>query len=860
MQCRLCEHSAINKMEGYGTKATKLMIVGEAPGTQEAHAKIPFIGPAGELLNQTLADYGLHRAQVFVTNVCRCQPVPEGNVAKGYNRNNTAAKRYGVKENRKPKSDEIAACLPYLEQEISEIKPHVILTLGDTATKALLGGTNPITEIRGQIFWSDKYQTKIIPTLHPAALLHAQKYRPSFRRDVKLAIDESAGIAIQRKTTKTEVALYKEGQLKEALQAIEDLQAAPAVAVDVETSEFDALRGFLVTLGLSGKEGTAICIRICDQTGRRVWSDDEWGQLHDALHRLLKSPSWKLAHNAKYEMKWLAAINLSFGPNLACTQVMHHYLDMDAEHDLETLTSIYTDMPNHKQVIEDYKNAHPEAKLSYAFIPFEILGPYNGADCDATLRIFNKFWADLEHFRVVDEDGHPQVFNSLEPLMQLTMPALRVIQKTEQDGIAVDWDLLVQRHQAISSKLAKLVKAFHEAAGGPVNPNSPKQLQELFFHKLKLPPQKATATGQSTDDKVLSKLAPLHEAPKILWEYREWSKKHSTYIEGLRDAVLFGQTEPRPLPGETKDDLKAWLETLWDREVVEQEIRKGRIKTDWLIHPQFHMTGTKTGRLSSSNPINGQNMPRGPLIRRVFVSKFPGGCIIEGDLNQGELRIMASESQDATLIGYFQQNADVHRMVASRVYAKPPDEIVKEERSRAKAVTFGVIYGRTAYTIAQEFGWPVEQAEAFLGRFFHEFPSIYNYVQAQHDLARRRGWVKTIFGRIRTIEDITSTDDRIRGHAENQSINAPIQSACSDITLAAAVRIYGELRQRKMRAHLVLTVHDSLLYDAPKEEADEVIQIVKDQMSFPVPGLRVPMAADIKHGDRWAADELEVTI
>ena len=854
IKCRLCEVSPVNKLMGVGPAPTLLMFVGEAPGTQEAAAKAPFIGPSGMLLNQTLAQFGIHRGQVFVTNTCRCQPVPT--TGPSYDGKRTSTQRLKGKENRVPKADEVAACLPYLEDEVARVQPNVIVALGATAAKALLSTTSPITDIRGQIFWSDKYNAKIIPTLHPAALLHAQKFRPSFRRDVKLAIDEAVSKITQKKVSKTDVKLFREGQCAETVQALEDLLQYPAVSVDVETSDFDAYRGFVVCIAFSGKEGTAISIRIRDSSGKLIWTEEEWKLIHQAMHKLLKSPSVKIAQNAKFEMHHLHHMNLSFGPHLADTQVMHHFLDMDAEHDLETLASLYTDMPSFKSVIEKYKEDHPEAKISYAFIPFEVLGPYNGSDTDATLRIYNIFHAQMQDFKVPDENGDTVSFNVLDPFLQLTMPALRVVWMAEKDGARIDWPLLKKRHEQMSFKLEGLVKKFKDAAGDQeINPNSPKQLQVLFFEKLKLPTQKPTATGQSTDDEVLSKLAPLHAAPAALWEYREWNKKHSTYIEGIRDAILFGQTTPRPLEGQKKADLAAFLDTLWDDEALKKAIESGRVKTDWNLHPQFHFTGTRTGRLSSSNPVNAQNMPKGPLIRHLFISKYEGGQIIEGDLNQGELRVFASEAKDAKLIDFFQRGVDVHKLIAGEVFGKAAEEITDDERGQAKAVAFGTIYGRTEYSLADTFGWTIDESVAFLNRFFNKFTGVSSYIDVQHELARRRGWVKTIFGRIRTIEDINSPDKAIRKHAENQSINAPIQSACSDITMAAAVRIYGELRARNMRTHLFLTVHDSIMYDSPKDEVEVAVKLIKEQMEIPVPGLLVPMVADVKYGDRWASNK-----
>jgi DNA polymerase-1 len=406
------------------------------------------------------------------------------------------------------------------------------------------------------------------------------------------------------------------------------------------------------------------------------------------------------------------------------------------------------------------------------------------------------------------EKGLYRLFSEVE------MPLLYVLFDMEDAGVSIDEKYLKRFSKEMDKKLVKLVASIFESAGCEFNINSPKQLSEVLFNKLKLPVVKKTKTGMSTDEEVLTKLSQGHELPKILLEYRQITKLKTTYIDAL--------------PG------------LIDKKTLR-------------LHSTFNQTGTETGRLSSSNP-NLQNIPikteLGRRIRQAFIpgSDFDG--LLSADYSQIELRILAHLSQDEVLIEAFNKGADIHRYTASLIFGCSEQDVTDEMRENSKRVNFGIIYGMSSYGLAKDLGLDPRTAETFIAEYFLRYPKVKAFLDGQIDFVKKNGYVATLLGRRRYIPEIANANFAIRQFAERQAINAPIQGSAADLIKLAMVNIGGRLRTEGFKSRLIMQVHDELVFEFAKEEKAGLISLVQDGMEN-VMALKVPVKAGIYIGKNW---------
>jgi DNA polymerase-1 len=399
-------------------------------------------------------------------------------------------------------------------------------------------------------------------------------------------------------------------------------------------------------------------------------------------------------------------------------------------------------------------------------------------------------------------------------LEEIELPLARILRDMEAFGVALETKVLERMAEEIRVDLARLEEKAHAQAGQRFNLNSPVQLREILFEKLKLPPKKKTKTGYSTDSEVLEALAELHPLPRTLLEYRQLSKIQSTYVEVL----------PKLVDPDT-----------------------GR------LHATFHQTVTATGRLSSSDP-NLQNVPiRGPLGRRIreaFVAGAPDGVLLSADYSQIELRILAHLSGDSYLIEAFRQGQDIHRATAARIFDVPPEKVDDRLRSRAKVANYGIIYGMGANRLAVEMGLTVPEARRFIEEYLARLPGVRDYLKRAVEEGRAKGFVTTLLGRRRYLPDLNSGDQRLRSQAERMAVNTPIQGSAADLIKKAMVTIHRELRRRGLEARLVLQIHDELLLELPAGEREEVGALVREAMEG-VARFSVPLVVDMGWGRSW---------
>ena len=412
--------------------------------------------------------------------------------------------------------------------------------------------------------------------------------------------------------------------------------------------------------------------------------------------------------------------------------------------------------------------------------------------------------------RVLSEKLEAEGMTAL--LRELELPLCRVLAHMEHDGVPVDRAALEAFSAMLSERIAVCERLIYGYSGEPFNIQSPRQLGVVLFEKLGLPPVKKTKSGYSTNAEVLEKLRDRHPIIQAVMDYRMLTKLQSTYAEGLQKEIA----------------------------------------PDGRIHTTFQNTITATGRLSSTEP-NLQNIPvrteLGSEIRKMFVPR-PGWVLVDADYSQIELRVLAHIADDRAMQEAFRSGEDFHRLTASRVFHVPPEDVTPLMRRQAKAVNFGIVYGISEFSLAQDIGVSRREAKEYIERYLTQYPGVRDYMKKIVETARTQGYVSTLFGRRRMIPEIRSTNFNIRSGAERIALNTPVQGTAADIMKLAMVRVFRALETNGLRARLLLQVHDELIVECPPEEAGRVRAIVADEMEHAAT-LAVPLVAEAKSGESW---------
>lgn len=396
----------------------------------------------------------------------------------------------------------------------------------------------------------------------------------------------------------------------------------------------------------------------------------------------------------------------------------------------------------------------------------------------------------------------------------IEMPLVGVLSRMELNGVKLDLRLLSSLAKELEKMLIKLIEEIYQLCDAQFNLNSTKQLRQVLFEKLKLPVVKRTKTGASTDEEVLRNLAKKHRVPALLLDYRQLTKIKSTYVDTLPDLV---------------------------------DKQSGK------IHTSFNQAGTETGRLSSSNP-NLQNLPIrteiGRKIRQAVIASDKDSRLLSCDYSQIELRVLAHLSGDPNLISAFKQNHDIHKITASLIHGLEEKEVNDEMREMAKRVNFGIVYGLTSYGLSRDLGISVNEAENFIDAYFLRYPKVQGYIQQQIKSAEKDGFVTTILGRRRYMPEINNKNQAIRQFAQRQAINTPIQGSAADLIKLAMIKIDEEIRQKKLKARMILQIHDELLFDVPRQDLTGFVKLAKEHMEQ-VMKLEVPIKVELKQGINW---------
>ena len=509
----------------------------------------------------------------------------------------------------------------------------------------------------------------------------------------------------------------------------------------------------------------------------------------------------KIGQNLKYDISMLAQYGINVKGKLFDTMLAHYLIEPEQRHNMDYLAEVYL---NYLTIpIEDLIGKGRQQKTMRE-VPVELAKEYAAEDADITLQLYEKLLPLLKE-------------NSVEKLFyEIEMPLVPVLSRMEANGVKIDTKNLQQISEEFGREIGKTEEQIYQAAGTPFNIASPKQLGEILFERLRIDEKaKKTKTGQyATGEDVLQKLSHKHPIIQMILDYRSFTKLKSTYLDALPALV-----NPK----------------------------------DGLIHTSYNQAVTATGRLSSNNP-NLQNIPvrteKGREIRRAFVPRSEAYTLLAADYSQIELRIIAHLSQDPAMVADFNLGHDIHAATAAKVFHLPMDQVTKEQRSRAKAVNFGIIYGMSAFGLAERMELSRSEAADIIRKYFEEYAGIKEYMNRSIALARERGYAETILGRRRYLRDINGANSVVRGFAERNAINAPIQGSSADMIKIAMIGIHQELERLKMQSKMILQVHDELVFDAHLDELNDLKAIVQDKMVNALP-LSVPVVVEMNTGANW---------
>ncbi len=579
---------------------------------------------------------------------------------------------------------------------------------------------------------------------------------------------------------------------------MDQCRQAKIFALDTETTSLVARHAKLVGVSLSCMAGQACYIPVGHVEGKQL----DMTPVLFALSGLFADRDLTMVgHHLKYDLTILETVGLLPQCQLADTMLISYVLDAAAgRHDMDSLAKrlLGVETTSYEDVCG--KGAK---QIRFDEVALESASHYASEDADITLRLYNQF---VERLNQVP---------SLQSIYQeLELPVMQILREMENHGALLDVDILNAQSVTLGMRLEQLESEAQALAGRPFNLASPKQLQEILFDELQLPVLKKTPKGApSTNEEVLQELALDYPLPKLLIEHRSLSKLKGTYTDRLP-----GDCDP----------------------------------ADGRVHTSFHQAVTSTGRLSSSDP-NLQNIPirteEGRRIRKAFIAP-DGWSVMAADYSQIELRIMAHLSGDKSLVDAFARGDDIHRATSAEVFDLEPMFVTDEQRRRAKAINFGLIYGMSAFGLARQLGIERAEAAAYIDRYFERYPGVRHYMDSTRAMAHEKGYVETVFGRRLTLPDIHARQVPVRQAAERAAINAPMQGTAADIIKRAMLRVHQALATSNLGCHLLLQVHDELVFEVRDRDLDPARQLIRLEMEAAAE-LSVPLVVDIGSGDSW---------
>lgn len=578
---------------------------------------------------------------------------------------------------------------------------------------------------------------------------------------------------------------------------IQNLCQQKSVCFDTETTGIDALNAELVGMSFSYEKGKAFYVPFPE-------NQEEAQILASQFIPFFENENIeKIGQNMKYDFKVLANYGITIKGKCFDTMIAHYLINPDMRHNMDILSETYLQyLP---KSIESLIGKKGKNQKSMRDVALEDIKEYASEDADITLQL-------KEHFdSILKKVGTITLFDNIE------MPLVQVLADMEREGVKLDVNFLKDMSKDMQVEIKNLEQKIYETAGETFNLASPKQLGDILFEKLKIGgnKQKKTKTGQyATGEEVLSYLINEHQIIKDILEWRQMVKLQSTYIDALPTQV---------------------------------DAKTQRVHTDYM------QTVAATGRLSSNNP-NLQNIPirteRGRQIRKAFIAKNEEYTLLSADYSQIELRIIAALSGEENMIKAFQNKEDIHRSTAAKVFNVTLDEVTKEQRSHAKTVNFGIIYGVSAFGLSNQTNLSRSESAALIEAYYKTYPTLKLYIQKQIEFARHHGYVETVSGRRRYLKDINSANAVVRGGAERNAVNAPIQGSAADIIKMAMIQIHHKLTSENWKSKMLLQVHDELVFDVHLSELEAIQPMIKHEMENAFQ-LVVPLDVEMGTGPNW---------
>jgi DNA polymerase-1 len=804
-------------IEGRGNKNSKLLILGEGPGEEEDKQGQPFVGKSGHILQERLNKFNI---DCYLSNGVRCRST------------DTQGK------NRKPTPTEIKCCIPFTVQLIKEMQPKVIVTLGNIPTNQILNNNLGITVCRGKKFYHPEFKCYVIPTYHPSYLARINDHilYTQFEEDLYLANSLVYTPPIRTIESRPST-LIDPVDINDYLKSILNKKA---VAVDLETT------------GLNSKVDRITDISFCYEVGKGIHI--KWENIiphMELLKEVMASNVDKIGHNFIFDKEFLESVGIKVNNFKFDTMLAEHTLTMSMEgkeinglYKLKTMAWYYTNCGGYESVLGEggiksfikTKTVKKKKKETEEDIEnfmntedTELDKCYSFVDSEKVKKLSSLGIEPLQYYSAMDADTTYKVYLKQKPLIdkdysfifyEIIIPLAPVLNKMKLNGIKLDLDYMNKVFDENVKEAAELEADIYKKAKRKFDIDSPKQLADIIFKVFKVKPNddyKTPKGAYSVDVEAIKFYSKKNKNLERIVEYRKLNKQNSTYITGFKKFM---------------------------------DEKTHRVYASYLQH------STATGRLSCINPPI-QTIPRDNKIRNMIIPS-EGNKLLVSDLSQIELRILAMLSKDPNMIEAFNSGMDFHSATACKMFNIDPEIFDKKNnpkhaacRDASKTINFGIIYGQSAYALADSLKIDVKEAQNFIDTWFKTYSNIQRWMNGVIAFTKRNGYIETLYGRKRWLPMIHSSDKKIQAAATRRAINTVVQSSAGDINNIALIRTQNWLDETNKKSMLVAAVHDSVLIDAVPEEVEEISIKIMEFQTKDIPRITIPLVSDVQILDRW---------